>query len=70
MPMNHNGEYESPMVSDGFQQQTPVQIRSQIIKRTTHKRHRSNISPPIQQQAKTHRQEFPIQHQMTHPPPI
>ncbi len=55
MPMNHNGEYESPMVSVDFQQQTPVQNRNQIIERTTHKRPRNNTSPPSQQQAKTHR---------------
>jgi hypothetical protein len=58
------------MVSVDFQQQTPVQNRNQIIERTTHKRPRNNTSPPSEQQAKTHRQEFPIQHQMTHPSPI
>jgi hypothetical protein len=53
----------------GFQQQTLLQNQNQPIERTTHKRPRSNISPPSQQQAKTHRQEFAIQHQMTHSSP-
>jgi hypothetical protein len=65
--MNHNGEYESPIVSVDFQQQTPVQNRNQTTERTTNKRPRNNISPPSQQQAKTHRHELPFQHQMTHP---
>ncbi len=70
MPMNHNGEYESPMVSVDFQQHTLVQNRNHIIERTTQKRAQINISPASQQQAKSHRQEFPIQHQMTNPSPI
>ena len=50
MLMNHNGEYDSPMAPDLFQQQTPVLTRKQSDLRTTNKRPRSNISPPGQQQ--------------------
>ncbi|CAF3146257.1 unnamed protein product [Rotaria socialis] len=65
--MNHNGEYDSPVVSNPYLQQTPMPNRNHSNEQMTNKRQRSNMSPPGQQQTETHRQLEPTQQIMTHP---
>lgn len=65
--MTHTERYESPLIPELLQQQTPAQIRNETAARLTNKRPRNFISPPYQQQSNIHRSSPSSRHQMTHP---